>query len=71
MSFSYIFYPPPHFLSYTAFPSQELVLGMPDDMWTPERQRKENAAVDGRKDNMNKWVGADGVGQAGGSEANS
>ncbi|GLC58284.1 hypothetical protein PLESTB_001341600 [Pleodorina starrii] len=34
---------------------KELVLGMPDDMWTPERQRRENAAVDGRKDNMNKF----------------
>ncbi|GIL43818.1 hypothetical protein Vafri_1420 [Volvox africanus] len=34
---------------------KELVLGMPDDMWTPERQRRENAAIDGRKDNMNKF----------------
>jgi hypothetical protein len=34
--------------------AQDLILGMPDDMWTPERQRAENAAVDGRKDNMNK-----------------
>ncbi|GIL81892.1 hypothetical protein Vretimale_1469 [Volvox reticuliferus] len=34
---------------------KELVLGMPDEMWSPERQRRENAAVDGRKDNMNKF----------------
>ncbi|PNW88504.1 hypothetical protein CHLRE_01g032400v5 [Chlamydomonas reinhardtii] len=34
---------------------RDLVLNMPDDMWTPERQRRENAAVDGRKDNMAKF----------------
>ncbi len=34
--------------------SQDRVLNMPDDMWEKERQRKDNAAIDGRADNMAK-----------------
>ncbi|GFR39810.1 hypothetical protein Agub_g302, partial [Astrephomene gubernaculifera] len=34
---------------------RERVINMPDDMWSPVRQRRENAAVDGRKDNMDKF----------------
>ncbi|KAG2501830.1 hypothetical protein HYH03_000329 [Edaphochlamys debaryana] len=34
---------------------KERIVNMPEDMWTTARQRKENAAVDGRKDNMNKF----------------
>lgn len=33
---------------------QDRVLNMPDDMWEKERQRKDNAAIDGRADNMAK-----------------
>jgi hypothetical protein len=33
---------------------QELVLNMPEAMWGTALQRQENAAVDGRADNMAK-----------------